>query len=74
MNEEKNARIRKRWRLTEPNVETPRVQPTSTIGPAITCAHSRLISEILTTSEKRTGMVRCAECGTEFEDPHVTER
>jgi hypothetical protein len=57
----------------ETNVETKSVQPTSKIRPAVTCAHNRLIGDILTESGQRTEKVRCLECGTEFDDPHPGE-
>jgi len=53
--------------------ETQKVQSGSRIRPAVTCAHSRLIGDILTESGKRTGKVRCLECDTEFDDPHRGE-
>lgn len=34
------------------------------------CAHQRLIDEVLTRSGKRTGKVRCLECGAVFDDPY----
>lgn len=33
------------------------------------CAHRRLIDDVRTRSGKRTGKVRCLECGTIFDDP-----
>ncbi len=32
--------------------------------------HSRAIDDVLTRSKKRTGQVRCLECGTIFDDPY----
>jgi len=58
----------------ETNMETQRVQPISKIDPATTCAHSRLIEDVLTRSGKRTGKVRCLECGATFDDPHPGNR
>jgi hypothetical protein len=52
----------------ETNMESQRVQPTSKIGPAGTCSHSRLVDDLLTRSGKRTGKVRCIECGVTIED------
>jgi len=46
----------------------------SKIEPATTCAHSRLIEDVLTRSGKRTGNVRCLECGATFDDPHPGNR
>ena len=34
------------------------------------CTHQRLIDDILTRGGKRTGKVRCLECGTIFDDPY----
>lgn len=34
------------------------------------CAHQRLIDDILTRGGKRTGKVRCLECGAEIDDPY----
>jgi len=39
--------------------------------PVRTCAHQRLIDEVLTRGGKRTGKVRCLECGAVFEDPYL---
>ena len=33
------------------------------------CTHSRAIDDVLTRGKKRTGQVRCLECGTIFDDP-----
>ncbi len=33
------------------------------------CLHSRLIDEVLTKDGKRTGQVRCFECGALFDAP-----
>lgn len=35
-----------------------------------TCAHQRLIDDVLTKSGKRTGKVRCLECRAIFDDPY----
>ncbi len=35
-----------------------------------TCAHQRIIDDVLTKSGKRTGKVRCLECRTVFDDPY----
>ena len=34
------------------------------------CTHQRLIDDVLTESGKRTGKVRCLECGAVFDDPY----
>ena len=41
---------------------------TTTLNSA--CAHQRLIDDILTRGGKRTGKVRCLECGAEIDDPY----
>lgn len=33
------------------------------------CIHGRMIEDILTREGKRSGKVRCLECGTTFDDP-----
>ncbi|MDH5741017.1 MAG: hypothetical protein OEY77_11890 [Nitrospira sp.] len=38
--------------------------------PNACCTHQRLIDNILTRGGKRTGKVRCLECGTIFDDPY----
>lgn len=35
----------------------------------VCCTHQRLIDDVLTRGGKRTGKVRCLECGTIFDDP-----
>ena len=34
------------------------------------CVHGRAIDDVLTRGKKRTGKVRCLECGTIFDDPY----
>lgn len=34
------------------------------------CTHQRIIDDVLTRGGKRTGKVRCIECGTIFDDPY----
>jgi hypothetical protein len=53
----------------ETNMEAQRVQPTNQIRPAGTCSHSRVLDDVLTRSGKRTGKVRCLECGSTIDDP-----
>lgn len=36
----------------------------------MSCAHQRLIDDILTKNGKRTGKVRCLECRAIFDDPY----
>lgn len=40
------------------------------IAPVSSCAHGRIIDDILTRQGKRTGKVRCLECGETFDDPY----
>lgn len=42
--------------------------------PNSACAHQRLIDDILTRGGKRTGKVRCLECGAEIDDPYRGQR
>ena len=35
----------------------------------VTCVHGRIIDDVLGEIGERTGKVRCAECGTVFDDP-----
>lgn len=35
-----------------------------------TCTHGRAIDDVLTKTGKRTGQVRCLECGAIFDDPY----
>jgi hypothetical protein len=35
----------------------------------VACVHGRIINDVLGQDGNRTGMVRCAECGTIFDDP-----
>lgn len=51
-------------------MEVLTVQETKKVTPAPTCAHQRLIDDVLKKSGKRTGQVRCLECGTTFDDPY----
>jgi len=57
-------------RRTEERVETQPAQDTSNVTSAPICAHLRIIDDILTKSGKRTGKVRCLECGAKFNDPY----
>jgi rubrerythrin len=38
------------------------------------CTHQRLIDDVLSRGGKRTGKVRCLECGTIFDDPYQGSR
>jgi hypothetical protein len=58
---------------TEAPMETPIVQATNKVTPAATCTHERLIDDVLTRGGKRTGKVRCRECGAVFSDPYRPE-
>lgn len=36
----------------------------------VCCTHQRIIDDVLSRGGKRTGKVRCLECGTIFDDPY----
>jgi len=57
----------------EPMMESVTVQPTTRTTPTNPCAHGRAIDDVLTRGKKRTGKVRCLECGTVFDDPHLKQ-
>jgi len=38
------------------------------------CVHGRAIDDVLTRGKKRTGKVRCLECGAIFDDPYQGQR
>ncbi len=50
--------------------ESVTVQSTSRTTPTNPCTHSRVIDDVLTRGKKRTGKVRCLECGAIFDDPY----
>ena len=56
--------------LAEDTMEPMMVEPVSTTAPTNPCTHSRAIDDVLTRSKKRTGKVRCLECGAVFDDPY----
>ncbi|MFO0698536.1 MAG: hypothetical protein U0236_04855 [Nitrospira sp.] len=58
----------------EPMTEPVMVQLASRTTPTNPCAHSRAIDDVLTRGKKRTGKVRCLECGTIFDDPYLGQR
>ena len=43
--------------------------PSSTPAESFDCLHLRLIDYVLSADGKRTGKVRCVECGAVFDDP-----
>ena len=45
-------------------------QESRTVGAIKTCAHKRVIDDVLSEGGKRTGKVRCLECHAEFTDPY----
>jgi hypothetical protein len=51
-------------------IEPVTAQPLSRTTPTYPCTHSRAIDEVLTRGKKRTGKVRCLECGVVFDDPY----
>ena len=54
----------------ETQVTQETVQKSSRSTPNAFCVHQRLIDDVLTRGGKRTGKVRCLECGTIFDDPY----
>ena len=52
--------------MTEPMT----VQPASRTTWTNPCIHGRMIDDVLTRSKKRSGKVRCLECGAIFDDPY----
>lgn len=58
----------------EVSMETQLIQETgrnsSKTTSNVCCVHQRLIDDVLTRGGKRTGKVRCLECGTIFNDPY----
>jgi len=36
----------------------------------VCCTHQRIIDDVLSRGGKRTGKVRCLECGAVFNDPY----
>ncbi|TKB92337.1 MAG: hypothetical protein E8D40_07745 [Nitrospira sp.] len=54
----------------KPHMETQTLEFSGDAAPATTCVHGRLIDDVLTKMGKRTGQVRCLECGTIFTDPY----
>lgn len=54
----------------EVRADIPTTSESSRSDSARSCAHSRLIDDVLTRNGKRTGKVRCLECRTIFADPY----
>ena len=57
-------------REMEVPADIPTASECSHSDSATSCAHSRLIDDVLTRNGKRTGKVRCCECKTIFDDPY----
>lgn len=57
-------------RETEVPADMPTASESSDSESAPSCAHSRLIDDVLTRNGKQSGKVRCCECKTIFEDPY----
>lgn len=51
-------------------METRTLELSGDTAPVTTCVHGRLIDDVLTKRGKRTGQVRCLECGAIFDDPY----
>lgn len=54
----------------EPHIESQAVRSMTTTLSRNPCTHGRIIDDVLTRSGRRTGQVRCLECGTIFDDPN----
>ena len=52
------------------HMETQTRQIPGDAAPTTICVHGRVIDDVLTKMKKRTGQVRCLECGTIFDDPY----
>ncbi len=52
------------------HMETQTPESPGGAAPVTICAHGRAIDDVLTRSGKRTGQVRCLECGAIFDDPY----
>ncbi len=50
------------------------VQLASRTTPTNPCIHGRAIDDVRTKGKKRTGKVRCLECGAIFDDPYQGQR
>ncbi len=57
-------------RQTERPVQTPAMSRREQTLSERSCAHGRLIDDVLTRNGKRTGKVRCLECRTILDDPY----
>jgi uncharacterized Zn finger protein len=56
--------------MMEVPMDAATVPGTNKVAPVVACSHGRLIDDVLTRGGKRTGKVRCLECGTLFDDPY----
>jgi hypothetical protein len=54
----------------KPYTETQTRELPGDTAPVKTCVHGRLIDDVLTKMGKRTGQMRCLECGASFDDPY----
>jgi hypothetical protein len=53
-----------------PAADIPTASESMHSDSATSCAHSRLIDDVLTRNGRRTGKVRCLECRIIFADPY----
>lgn len=53
-----------------PHMETQILKNPGDAAPTRICVHGRIIDDVLTKMGRRTGQVRCLECGTIFDDPY----
>jgi hypothetical protein len=57
------------YRMEGPMTPTALTEQTKPSTPLAPCAHNRIIDDVLGKNKKRTGLVRCVECGAVFDDP-----
>lgn len=75
--EDRSAQADSQSKVTEvpmdKQADTPKVPNIGKVIAPVPCAHKRLIDDVLTRGGKRTGDVRCRECGAVFADPYRPE-
>jgi len=54
----------------ELTMESATVESPRKTTPTNPCTHSRAIDDVLIRGKKRSGKVRCLECGAIFDDPY----
>jgi predicted Zn-ribbon and HTH transcriptional regulator len=71
---ERGAKEDSMLRKVEEQMEPQTVQDRTKVTSAKICTHLRLIDDVLTRGGKRTGKVRCLECGAKFDDPYHSRK